>query len=114
MVAAVPASPRVQNGVAAYFGGHEHVFQHHKAGGVQHVVCGASGAMMPMLYGGPDKGTAIDWMDRSGSSGFTAVQINAKRMRIQFIRADNGGILTDVTIPNPALASTTAAAGDRK
>jgi hypothetical protein len=26
--------------------GHEHVFQHHRARGVQHVVCGNSGAEM--------------------------------------------------------------------
>ena len=27
-----------------YLSGHEHVFQHHKANGVQHVICGNSGA----------------------------------------------------------------------
>jgi len=42
----------IANGVDAYFCGHEHLFQHHHCNGVDHFVCGASGAEDGGLVGG--------------------------------------------------------------
>ncbi len=60
----------MQGDVAAYFAGHEHVFQAHYTHGVQHLVCGASGAMAPSFYGGPSRETKLDWVDSTASTGF--------------------------------------------
>ncbi len=57
-------------GVAAYLTGHEHVFQHHFAHGVHHVVCGASGAQPTRYYSGEDPDAVIDWADPASQFGF--------------------------------------------
>lgn len=92
-----------EGGVSTYFAGHEHVFQAHYTRGVQHVVCGASGAMSPSFYGGPEPSTKLDWVDSTMSTGFLAVCVTATKMRVQVIRSSDAEILSDIVVPRQGL-----------
>lgn len=80
----------IAGGAHAYFSGHEHVFQHHSVGGVDHFVCGASGAESVGFYGG-FKQCGLDWVCRSGSAGFVRVEVSHDLMTTQFIANESRG-----------------------
>jgi hypothetical protein len=80
----------INNNVDLYISGHEHVFQHHKNGGVQHVVCGNSGADIRPgtgFYDGEDKNVSIDWMDHTNSYGFMAFHVTSSNITIDVINS---------------------------
>ena len=94
-----------------YLSGHEHVFQHHNARGVQHVVCGNSGAELREgrycdscqsaqvhlllsvfvfmigegFYRGPNADVDVDWYDASNTFGFVAFQVSHECVNIDFV-----------------------------
>ena len=94
----------MSGGAAAYFSGHEHVFQHHTARGVSHFVCGASGAQETRLYNGADPDAAIDWVDDSDAFGFLAVTVAWNHMTVRFVQAD-GSVLKEVVVPHGGATS---------
>lgn len=77
-----------EGGVDLYITGHEHLFQHHLARGVLHVVAGAAGYFNG-LYGGADVSTNIDWVDPTSSSGFVSVDVTYDKLVLKFISNTN-------------------------
>jgi len=91
-------------GVACYFTGHEHVFQHHRARGIDHFVLGASGAQTVGFYQGEDRSRPpLDWIDRQRTNGFLAVEVTADRVVSRFV--SNKGFVVKTVV-------TTKAGGD--
>ncbi|KAK3255574.1 hypothetical protein CYMTET_35248 [Cymbomonas tetramitiformis] len=84
-----------RSGAHAYFSGHEHVFQHHNSCGIDHFVCGASGAEHTGFYGGESQQENLDWVDARHAPGFVAVNISASRLKVDFIGVD-GSIMHTV------------------
>ena len=73
-----------------YLSGHEHVFQQHWANGVQHVVCGNSGAEVRDgmgFYGGINDDVNVDWYDDTNSYGFVAVEVSENVVSIDFVNS---------------------------
>lgn len=78
----------IRHGVDAYFAGHEHIFQAHKAHGVHHICVGASGASIRNgdgFYGGLDTNANIDWTASKSDYGFVVVELTYDRMVIKFV-----------------------------
>lgn len=78
----------VRHGVDAYFAGHEHMFQAHKANGVQHFCCGASGACIrggDGFSGGKVPDYDMNWIADTYDYGFVAVEITYHQMATRFI-----------------------------
>jgi len=74
--------------VDCYFSGHEHIFQHHKSGEVNHFVCGASSEQIG-FYGGVDQNRKIDWFDESRSHrGFCVAVITQHSMEVSFVNTN--------------------------
>lgn len=84
----------VNNGVAAYLSGHEHVFQHHENNGVHSFVCGAS--VEHKFYKGESE-EQIDWVDRSRSMGFLVVEVHRSELVIRFIGGHEAAYATSST-----------------
>jgi tartrate-resistant acid phosphatase type 5 len=92
----------VNSGVHLYISGHEHVFQHHNSRGVQHVVCGNSGAEVRDhggFYQGPDPTVTVDWVDETNTYGFTTYHVTKDRIIIKFIDS-RGALLEEVVVRN--------------
>jgi hypothetical protein len=89
----------VNGEVDLYISGHEHVFQHHSARGVLHVVCGNSGADVRRgygFYGGENKEQDIDWFDKSNTPGFVEIRLTREMATTNFINSD-GTIFHTIT-----------------
>ncbi len=119
----------IDGGVHAYFGGHEHVFQHHYRNGVYHFCCGASGAdIRPgtgLHHGVANHIERLDWVGTANDYGFVSVEVTWNRCEVSFHKAmklmswhdNNGskkddkqrscgvGIIRTVTISHPELFS---------
>ncbi len=81
----------IDGGVTAYFGGHEHVFQHAYRHGIHHFCCGASGAdIRPGT--GLHRGIAnhverLDWVGTNTDYGFLSVEVTWDRCVVKFHQA---------------------------
>jgi hypothetical protein len=96
-------SALVEGGAHAYYCGHEHVFQQHRAKGVSHYGCGASGAeIRPRsgLYGGVNSRTDIDWVATAADYGFVAVEVTKSSITTRFVSGDGKIIKEDVVVKN--------------
>jgi len=79
----------VDSGAHAYFAGHEHVFQWHKARGVASFVAGASGGSDCGYYGGLDpRGDRPAWTDPASRHGFLAACVTAGMLTVHVVAAD--------------------------
>eukprot|EP01038_Epipyxis_sp_PR26KG_P008714 gene8714-11775_t len=87
----------VEGGVDAYICGHEHVFQHHIARGINHFVAGAAG-YTNTFYGGSDKYNNIDWVDSNETDGFLAITVSEDEMIVKFIKTEDQQVLREVII----------------
>lgn len=80
----------VENGADLYIAGHEHVFQHHSARGLHHIICGNSGADIRSghgFYGGADSKPVVDWFDKTNSYGFVDIVVRAQQITVSFVNA---------------------------
>jgi hypothetical protein len=68
----------------AYFSGHEHVNQYHRAGKLDSFVCG--GVSKQGFYGGKHPDIELDWMDASFQPAFVAVTVSVDEMITQFVQ----------------------------
>lgn len=83
-------------GADVYLAGHEHVFQHHVAHGVHHLVGGSSCRFG--FYGGEDRGRSIDWFDATNSPGFIAATATEESLVFKFINSADDSIIKEVKI----------------
>jgi hypothetical protein len=90
----------VSAGVDVYLAGHEHVFQHHVAGGIHHLVGGSS--CRSNFYGGEDKTRDIDWIDHSKSPGFITGSVSRDKLVFQFIKAADKSVIRTVVVRKDA------------
>jgi len=82
----------VQGKVDAYFAGHEHVFQHHEAKGVNHFVCGASIGEVS-FWSEEDVSTKVTWFDSTMRKwGFVGVTVTDDEMEVGFYNASGGDV----------------------
>jgi tartrate-resistant acid phosphatase type 5 len=94
-----------ENGVAAYFGGHEHCFMHHYAQGVHNFCVGASGAEIRPgtgMHEGWDHSVHLDWVGKAKQIGFVAVEITYEQMIVKFVGIDCQ-IMKQVEIDKPTI-----------
>jgi len=78
-------------GVSAWFGGHEHVWQHHYAAGVHNFCVGASGAEIRHgtgMHEGWDHSIHLDWVGKAKQIGFVAVEVSYEQMIVKFVGID--------------------------
>eukprot|EP00811_Abedinium_folium_P011697 NODE_20834_length_780_cov_4.392037.p3 GENE.NODE_20834_length_780_cov_4.392037~~NODE_20834_length_780_cov_4.392037.p3 ORF type:complete len:206 (-),score=39.03 NODE_20834_length_780_cov_4.392037:45-662(-) len=85
----------VEGGAHAYLAGHEHIFQHHRARGIDNLVCGASGAERTDFYMGENRSAVVpEWVDRRRNHGFVAASVTPERLSMSFIAASGEEIKT--------------------
>lgn len=75
--------PLLQKRVDLYLAGHDHIFDHIKADGLEFFTSGGGGAVLNLVKGGPRSQFA------RSAHGFTIVDIDANEVRVRFIGADS-------------------------
>jgi len=69
--------------VTAYISGHEHAMQYHEESGVHYFVSGAS--FEYSFYKGIDPSRNLNWIDKSGATGFFSASVYHDRIVFRFV-----------------------------
>jgi tartrate-resistant acid phosphatase type 5 len=86
-------------GVRAIFSGHEHNFQHSRAGEINYFITGAGGKVRLGRPRNFDEAQTVAW---AAASNFLMVEITARQMRVTPLgELNTNGELSDLTITNP-------------
>jgi tartrate-resistant acid phosphatase type 5 len=91
----------VEGGAALYISGHEHIFQHHQANGIQHIISGSC-LGENRFYQGENMSAEMNWVDREQRNGFTAYHITEDTLTINFVN-HHAEVFETIVILHPRL-----------